>query len=237
MDSTDVRLSGPADSETVEYRAISRLSIVALILGLMSSLALLTPALWFVPIAGLGTSGLALRSLAKEPELIGRKAARIGLALAVLFGVWAPVKLFTLRGLHVAQSREVARQWLNFLQAGEFYQAHQITLAPHRRLRADMTLDEFYGSRIEWRERLGRFLARDDVRRIVDTKDGTIRYLDTLNARGGRRIGLGEHRFELIPATGKKVVFRISVQRTRDRQTGDIEWQVVKMDDNPFEST
>ncbi len=81
---TQIIESPPADES---YRTVSASAIFALVLGLFSAVAFAHPLLWALPLVAAGLAIAALVRIAQQPhELIGRKAALIGLAAAVLFG-------------------------------------------------------------------------------------------------------------------------------------------------------
>src|SRR5689334_5841351 len=82
------------DSDLIEYRPVSGWCVAAVLLGLASILALIHPLLWSVPLAGVCVSLLALRRLDRsETKLLGRKAALVGLAFSLIYGVAAPVRV------------------------------------------------------------------------------------------------------------------------------------------------
>ncbi len=87
----EVKLTEIDESEMVQYKAVSRLALLTLALGLGSGLALAHAIFWAVPAAAVLTGALSLRAIAaSRSSLIGRKAALSGLALALFFGTWTP---------------------------------------------------------------------------------------------------------------------------------------------------
>lgn len=100
-----------------DYRPVSTMAIGALLLGLCSATALIHPVLWVVPVAGASCAWLALRRIAAaSPPLLGRKAALVGLTLALIFGISAPIQ----HGLHRyalrAEAIELANEWFTALR-------------------------------------------------------------------------------------------------------------------------
>ena len=87
------RRGAPSQSSIAEpieegYCAVSLPAMAGLLLGLASGLAFLHPMLWLVPLLAIGVCLFALRQIDRYvPNLTGRAAARIGLSLAVIFGV------------------------------------------------------------------------------------------------------------------------------------------------------
>ena len=69
----------------------------------------------------------ALRVIgAPQSDLIGRKAAIFGLALAMLFGGWAPARRFTQRRLLYRQATVFVEQWLQVVRDGRLQEAYQM---------------------------------------------------------------------------------------------------------------
>ena len=82
------------DRGVAEYRPISGWALAALFIGLVSFVALFHPLLWSVPMAGVVVSLIALLRISHaDVPLVGRKAALIGLAFSLLYGVAAPARV------------------------------------------------------------------------------------------------------------------------------------------------
>ncbi len=78
------RVTEQTDEQVAEYRSISGWAVAGLIIGLLSPLALVDPLLWAVPIvAGMVCVRAFGQIKQKAPAMIGRKAALVGLWLAV----------------------------------------------------------------------------------------------------------------------------------------------------------
>lgn len=74
--------------ELGQYQAVSLSAVFALLLGLISPLAFLSPILVMIPVLGTIVSLVALSKLrVAGGGLIGARLARIGLILAIVFGV------------------------------------------------------------------------------------------------------------------------------------------------------
>src|SRR5262245_4816609 len=78
--------------EPIQYRADSRLAVLALLLGIASAAAMVGPVLWFVPIAAAITALVAMRRIRSSEDLVGWNVAFLGLLLALLFGIAAPAR-------------------------------------------------------------------------------------------------------------------------------------------------
>ena len=105
--------------DTDEYRSLSPLAAVALILGLLSPTALVTPLLLVVPASAAGAALLALAKIrSSDRAQTGARMAQWGLALAVVFGVATFVRDPVRAALMRRQTATLARDWLTLLAEG-----------------------------------------------------------------------------------------------------------------------
>src|SRR5262245_54619161 len=123
----------PVDPE-MDYRSVDRWCVAALVLGMLSSLALLDKPWWLVPVVGVATSGIALARLRANPERVGRGAALAGLGLSIIFAVAAVAQVGVNYVVLPPQARPVADQWLEFLRDDAPEKAYMLTVpADYRR--------------------------------------------------------------------------------------------------------
>jgi hypothetical protein len=172
------RLPTPDEAEAVEYRAISALAVVGLLCGLAAATAILSPALWIVPLTGVLLNVLALGKIAREtPALIGRKAALAGLLLSVFFGAVAMADWYTYSEMIRREARRFATLWFDSLRDHEPQKAHQLTRSPKTRRPFDDKLWEIYFDGSEPREDLKAYLERPEVRTLLALGDkAQVRY-------------------------------------------------------------
>jgi hypothetical protein len=99
--------------ELGRYTSLSALAVVALLVGLLSPVAILVPSFVVVPIAGilLGLFAL-LRINASSGALSGTKLIYCALALCVLSAVAGPVRIKVRDAAYVNQADQMARLWL-----------------------------------------------------------------------------------------------------------------------------
>jgi hypothetical protein len=117
------------DHDLIGYRPVSKLAVIALLVGLAAASALAGPLLWCVPVLGVVLAIAALVQLGRaEVPMIGRQAAIAGLALSILFGVIAPVHSATLNYWLVARARRIADDWFADIAKGETQPAYALMI-------------------------------------------------------------------------------------------------------------
>lgn len=129
----------------VHYRSISRLSLVALGLGLASALVLVSPLLAVVPLSAVAVAVLSLREIRSSgDQVVGRTPAIAGLCLATLFLGFGLSARFTRALTLEVKSREFAEAWLELVAQGDLQQADQLRMPVHNRMRSPQRRQEFY---------------------------------------------------------------------------------------------
>lgn len=109
------------------YRPVSRLAVAAAALGAASTLALVGPVFWIVPIVGVAVSWAALARVGRrDAPQAGRLAALAGLALALGFGVQAVATTATAEWLARGRAEAAARFWLDTVAAGRLDDARSM---------------------------------------------------------------------------------------------------------------
>jgi hypothetical protein len=167
MTTPQPRFDAPVDDIT-EYRAVSSLAVGGLLAGLASVAVFLSPLAWFVPLAGLVLSGLALWRIARlSPALVGRKAAIAGLLLSIMFAVQTPADWYVHRRMVRGEARQFASLWFDAIHEGAIEKAHQLTLDPRRRRPLDQQLPDLYRNSVRSRTELKEFVAQPAVRTLL----------------------------------------------------------------------
>ena len=239
MNTGDVSLSADRYLDSQSYRAISPLAIAACILGVASALALIHPLFWFLPVATVAVSVLALRSISRNSDaLVGRKAALVGLAAAAFFGVWAPTSLALQRVVIPRHARPFAEYWLELLRDGRVHEAHQWTVGADYRLPADVDLEAFYQSDTDAKEDLKVFLD-DDVLRVLlrAGRTGSPRFVRTLNVDGNGKKSQATLDFEIATngQTAEPIDIRMEVERTLADRDRAVQWRVIQIHSRDLE--
>jgi hypothetical protein len=130
------------------YRPFSRAAIFAVPLALASTLALISPVLWIVPIVAVLFSAIALRATCfGEQPLLGKKAAIVGLILSCFLLGYAPAQYLTSRSILCGQAASYANKWLDLVQSGRLAEAHQLHLMYYERVAPNTDLEKYYDKR------------------------------------------------------------------------------------------
>jgi hypothetical protein len=137
--------AGAVEGETVDYRPLSVAAIAGLAAGLASPLAFVHPLFWSVPLLAVLISVAALVRIRRYgPKLIGRRAAMVGLVVALGCGASAPTYWSIYQYQLRSQARSFCLSWFNLLQTGEPHKAHQLTVTSYARLPPDDNLWSHY---------------------------------------------------------------------------------------------
>lgn len=99
--------------ELGQYRSLSPLAVLALLLGLAAPLVLTTPVLSIIPVAGIAVAIIALVKIhTAEGSLTGSFMAKAGLALCVCSLMLPQAKNYIRDSLALESSSAVAEQWI-----------------------------------------------------------------------------------------------------------------------------
>jgi len=154
--------------EAAAYRPLSVAAVLALLLGLVSFTALLTPMLWAVSFVGIIVSIVAwVRIHRFEPPLTGRTAALLGLILSLFTAAAAPTQWYVRRALLVQEAQQFVQLFLDYLKENEPHKAHQLSMAARQRSPIDENLWAKYAPETNARKDLEAFLERKEVRAIL----------------------------------------------------------------------
>lgn len=115
------------DSLETEYRTISPLAIGALGLGLASGLALASPLLLALAIAGMVVAVMALRSIAANQDRVsGTSMAVAGLFLSVFVLMYVPARTWLRTQTLGARAELIAEEALQDIQKENVVDAHNL---------------------------------------------------------------------------------------------------------------
>lgn len=229
------------DGTVDEYRAVSGWAIAALILGLLSPLALVDVWLSVIPVAGIVVAVVALARIAwLAPALTGRKAALAGLFVAVLCAsATAADQWFFWRSID-HEARQFAKAWFDFLSEDEPLKAHQLSLPPSRRQPLNEKLPDYYEKGEPWHDELEGYLAQPAIQRLLALgKQAQVRYRAT-EASGGATHSIAVR--QLFSVTYDKAeqgtttfLVRLGMQRV-PLEHSQAAWQMVNVEEKRGEA-
>ncbi len=116
------------ESTVTQYRTISPLAILALLVSLGSPLALMNPLLAVIALVGMFLALYALRQIALSPELLsGRGFALVALVLCVFVLAYLPTRMLTRQKQLATYAQQMGDAFLVQMQAGNMHEAHHIS--------------------------------------------------------------------------------------------------------------
>jgi hypothetical protein len=224
-------MSTATESEQLlQYRSISSLAVVALLFGLASPLALVNPLLLAVPLAAVILALFALRQIAANEEVLsGRNLALVAVFLGVTFLFFTPVRLATRYEILKGHARELAEAFLDLLQKGQLYEAHQLAQLKYVTPGPDSPPEEYAQADKMTVEDFAKFKETKSIQNIEAVKSNfTYRFeaVEPTPARDG-----GEFfvlRYQIVPdgSLGKRPFpIWISISRTRDESSVRPKWK------------
>jgi hypothetical protein len=217
------------EGESTEYRSISGFSVGALILGVLSSLALIHIVLWIIPVLALIVSGLALRH-ARRTESGGEWAARSAIFLALFFGIWGVSQLFFADWIVMAKARKVGDAWMKLVETGKFKQAHQWTLTPSSRVHDLALIDLYYEGNNDGTKSFTKFLENGEMATLSKLPQGStihFRSFDEWLKNGNQ--DLARIRYVVrMPDSEREIV--LAILREREQESHNIRWQIMAVE-------
>ena len=224
--------SQTADGDAARYHAVSKSAVAAFLLGLLSPLALVGPVLWLVPLLGIAIALSAMRKISTSAgELVGWNLAFLGLLLAILFGVAAPVHTFTRHHWIEVRAEEFADQFLDLLLNGRTQAAFQLSLAPGRRKPLDYDLSEDFKKNPKAQQLYDEFTQHEPARTLL-----ALRQQAKIEQLSSQWLASGDendqvavlYRISQPDSTATNAFnLRLDVMRFVDGTSGREQWQIV----------
>ena len=224
-------LQPEADANVIEYRPVSMLAVLTLVLGLASALALAGPVLLFIPGICVLIGLFAWRSIASsDGSLAGRNVILWGLAFASFFTAMSLGRVLTQRALVVRDAKQISETFLSLLLANHPEKAHQLQLLEHVRQPTGTSLWLHYRTTPDDYDALRRFVDAPLIHALLSLgPKAKVRYYDTedITESAGRTyvvllytVTFGEQ--------GKPQTFfaRLTARRDIDVETGILSWSI-----------
>ena len=156
------------DSVVGNYRSVSITAVTGLLLGVLSVAALLGPAFWLLPVAGILVSLRAMRIIGTaDSVLVGRKLALTGLFLSAVCGAAGPADWLGTRWYLERSAQPFVDAWFAALAHGEPQKALQLKAMPGHRRPLDDTLWQYYSSNDKARSELLNFVKDPTVKTLL----------------------------------------------------------------------
>jgi hypothetical protein len=224
-----------ADEQPVaEYRSLARLAVVALGLGIASSLVLVTPLLAPLPVAGIVSAIAALRSIrASRGELTGTALAIAGLSLATFFLSMGLSRHLGRQAMLQQRAREMGDVFLNLLMEGRTREAHQFRRPPSMRIMSPEAIQEHYEQNKEAAQELQSFSSSPGVKELVlRGRDADVRFENVHTATRDGQSDTLTLRYSFIPAAGadRKTLW-MHINRRYDDGSKRHQWEVGGVSD------
>jgi hypothetical protein len=162
------RFHEPMETEVVQYRAVEPMAVLCVIFGLLSCFAAfdLVGCSFAVPAIILGL--LSLARLNKRPGIFaGRKAALLGLGLAILFAATGVARHFTSEYMIRNQAKTIGQEFLGLIANDRPELAFQWTLKPKERSHSASNVWAFYRSNTELTDKLREFVGKEGIRALL----------------------------------------------------------------------
>ena len=236
MNDSSTLLASAADPSLAldEYRAVSPLAVVALLLGLASAAALAHPLLAVVPLAAIVLSTLALRTIAAAArQAAGRGLAVAGLCLATLFLGWGLAAHFQHQATIRSQAREFVDDWLQILASGDLQRAHQLHVAREYRLDPQAHMQAIYDSNQEAGTSFTSFFYNPALERFrAAGRSVRYRFVEIVLQSRDSLADEVVLKYELEGAA-EPIPFWITVRRTYKNHLRSADWEIYKVTDEP----
>jgi hypothetical protein len=221
------------EAGVTQYQAVSPLAVIAVVLGLLSFLAFVSPVLWILPIAAFAVSIVALVRIARfTPALIGRKAALVGLALAVVAGMGGATAWYVDRWMVCQEAQQVGMLWMDYMVKNQPHRAFEMTIPPAARQPVDdPDLFSHFAPGTQARTRLERFISKPAHRALMalGRSDPIVRFFDTDECGVEDKHEVIYQTFAVTYQDGgtpKTCFYRIQLNRSRETEKGRAFWTV-----------
>jgi hypothetical protein len=219
--------------QSADYRSLSALAVIGLLIGLASPLCFGAPLLMIIPAAGIVVSLIALRQIANsEGALAGRWVATLGLVLSVVFLCAPTARATAIRLLRTSQADSFARDWLSALVAGKTDYAFRLSSdsthppappEPGRTTPPPNAFENFKGLPIV-------------AALSAAGADADIRFVETtaFDPQGFQRVFVRE-RYDVVPKSGgadaKPIEVSLTLLRSKLPSEGRARWMVWSIED------
>lgn len=150
------------------YQVISVLSVVAGLLALLSTTALLLEVFWIFPLVGVIVSLMALNGISKQPHIYtGKTLAIISLLTCLVLGGWSISRYRFVRSTVYSLAQEKVEHWFDLVRDKKLEEAHQLSLPIGMRAMGRTTLRQYYSNEQIARDEMNGFFSNHPLMDIV----------------------------------------------------------------------
>jgi hypothetical protein len=212
--------------------------MAALALGALSISAVVSPVMWWLPVASTVLAIVALNIIAaNRGEVLGRKTAILGLTLALLFGAWGVTRFLTQQSYLYRCARQLAESWMGMVQDGRLLEAYELHLHQEERQSPGVSLQRYYDENRDANDDYEWFFEQSPLTEIVALKgDGQLRFVRNEGIHvdrilGGRMESVRQ-RFAIdweVDGAPRSISFIVVVSRSRLRELGEASWHLKEV--------
>lgn len=238
QDSLDPHSFPPETEMAAEYRPVSRLAVISLLLAVGGMGAVIGTLMICLAVAAAALAVAALWSIARaDRPPLGRKAALVALLLSLFCGAWGLTWRTVRQQVICQEARQLADQWLQLAQAGRLQEAHQLHLSRAGRQAPGANLADFYKNTREARSELDSFFRAPPLSQIVAAGPrGQLRFLECENLQdesyAGSKTDVATLRYALDyqpdgqPPAPQTATFLVLMARIAERGKGEANWEL-----------
>ena len=210
-----------------QYRSISRLSLLALALGIASALVLVNPLLAPIPLLAVAVAVLSLRGIrASSGQMVGRVPAVAGLCLALFFLGWGISARFSRAWTLESHARQFAEQWLRLVAKGDLQQADQLRLSPHSRMGSTAMRKEFYEKNPQALTEMTSFFAKPELRDFIALGEDVKFRCDSIGSEKSTYIDRLFLRYTFSDAHNSIAPRALHITVKRQQDEDHVDWQI-----------
>lgn len=134
-----------SNQELEGYRTLSRSALIALLIGLVSLVAVFTPVLALLPAIGIVFAILAFYQIERSKgQLGGTVVASLGLLLCATFLGWSVTANLTRQAELVRRATQLSEDFLSLIARGDKEKAHQLMMPPIGRVNNVRQIEQYY---------------------------------------------------------------------------------------------
>ncbi|MBI1249734.1 DUF4190 domain-containing protein [bacterium] len=212
------------NEDLLEYKELSRLAIIAMVLGIFSILSLFTAVLLPVPVVAIVLGLVAYYQIDKSEVLTGKGMALTGIGLAAVWLGLSLTQAIVSDRMLSSESQEMAESWLKVFAEHKIEEAYQLSLPPQARQSEDVSLLEYYAKNQDANEQLEMFKQNPAVDAFVKWEGGPleVHFVRTLSTDQADGEDYCSQSFQIVDKDSGKPLWDMDVTMKRILGYGEI---------------